>query len=112
MNTTPLPNLKDIETEQKDLASEEELNKVRRCNRHDKLSAAACGCLFSMVHSSVLIFWITNIRVLKHYWYYCRNTTNNYFATQIISTFMQQVTIALVQTFCAALPFLCRICNK
>ena len=102
----------DMEKEQKYFASEDELNKVRRCNQHDKITAAACGCLFSMVHSSVLISWITNIGVWNHYWYYCYNTTNQYLATQKIITFMQQVTIALVQTFCGALSILCRICKK
>ena len=112
MTTTPLPIQTNIETEQTDLASEDELNKVRRCNQHDKITAAACGCLFSMVHSSVLISWITNIGVWNHYWYYCYNTTNQYLATQKIITFMQQVTIALVQTFCGALRFFCKFLEK
>ena len=40
----------DIETEQKNLASEDELNKVRRCNQQDKLTAAVCGSLFCLVY--------------------------------------------------------------
>ena len=57
----------DMEKEQTDLASEDELNKVRRCNQQDKLTAAVCGSLFCLVHSSIVISWITNIGVWKHY---------------------------------------------
>ena len=67
MTTTPLPIQTNIETEQTDLASEDELNKVRRCNQQDKLTAAVCGSLFCLVHSSIVISWITNIGVWKHY---------------------------------------------
>jgi hypothetical protein len=27
-----------------------------------------CGSLFCLVHSSIVISWITNIGVWKHYW--------------------------------------------
>jgi hypothetical protein len=57
----------DIEKEQKYFPSEDELNKVRRCNQQDKLTAAVCGSLFCLVHSSIVISWITNIGVWKHY---------------------------------------------
>jgi hypothetical protein len=40
----------DMEKEQKYFASEDELNKVRRCNQQDKLTAAVCGSLFCLVH--------------------------------------------------------------
>ena len=40
----------DMEKEQTDLASEDELNKVRRCNQQDKLTAAVCGSLFCLVY--------------------------------------------------------------